>query len=50
VELSIIGQAVRAHDFRKAVYIKERFWFEIKGFSQELDASLAKMTSLATRL
>jgi hypothetical protein len=50
VELSIIGQAVRARDFRKAVYIKERFWFEVMGFYGDLNESLNKMDSLASSL
>ncbi|HKF48816.1 MAG TPA: hypothetical protein VKB38_15765 [Terracidiphilus sp.] len=50
VEISIIGQAIRSRDFRKAVYIKERFWFEVRGLYPDLNSALTKMSSLAARL
>lgn len=49
-EVSILGQAIRDGDFRKAVYIKERFWFEVKGLYRDLDSALTKMSALAERI
>lgn len=49
-EVTIIGQAIRDRDFRKAVFMKERLWFEVKGIYQELDVSLTKMSDLTARL
>lgn len=50
LEITMIGQAIRDKDFGKAIIIKERFWFEVKGFYKELDETLTKMGEIAARL
>jgi hypothetical protein len=50
LELDIIGQAIRERDFAKAVFLKERFWFEVRGFYHELTETLTKMGNAAQRI
>jgi hypothetical protein len=47
--LSIIAEVAKVGDFRKAVIIKEHFWFEIQGFYYQLNSSLEKMDALISR-
>jgi hypothetical protein len=50
VELSLIGSAIRERKIKKAIWLKERYRFDIKNFYQRLDDALIKMRELSNKL
>jgi hypothetical protein len=50
VELSLINSAIRDGDKHKAVWLKERYRFDIENLYQRLNVALTNMTDLASKL
>jgi hypothetical protein len=49
-ELAIIAQAIRDGDRRKALVLKEKFWFDVRDLYHDVSGSLTRMTDLARAL
>ncbi|WP_019502233.1 hypothetical protein [Pseudanabaena sp. PCC 6802] len=50
VELSLINSAIIDGDMRKAIWLKERYRFDIKNLYGQLDEALTTMSSLTSKL
>jgi hypothetical protein len=49
-EISLIERCLRDGDRRKAIWLKERYWFDMKPLYQSISTTLDKMSSLANQL
>lgn len=50
LEIAMIAHCLRDGDKRKAIWLKERYWFDVKPLYQSVTATLGKMSSLANQL
>lgn len=50
VELSLISSAIRDKEFKKALWLKERYRFDIKHLYNRLDEALTQMSQLRSRI
>jgi hypothetical protein len=50
VELSLISASIRDKEFAKALWLKERYRFDVKGLYDRLDQALTQMSELRSQL
>ena len=50
VELSLIGSAIRDKEYEKALWLKERYRFDVKHLYERLDEALTQMSDLRSQI